>query len=95
MKETHTLTKLPHYRYTDTLILPYERAAGDVREERSEREGQGDVGKVDEYERSQTLEAECIKNVTTIERVAAKGVFNKTSEWPGGGGTPDGVCTCV
>jgi hypothetical protein len=94
MKETHTL----HYMYltTDFLThLTYERAAGYVGEERSEREGQGDVGKVDEYERSQTLEAECIKNVTTIERVAAKGVFNKTSEWPGGGGTPDGVCTCV
>ena len=54
----------------------------DVREEGSKREGQGDVGKVDENERGQSLDAECIENVTAIERVAAKGVFNKSSEWP-------------
>ena len=68
------------YRYNMT----YKSAMGDVGEECSEREGQGNVGKVDEYERGQPLEAERIKNVTTIERVTAKGVFNKTSEWPVG-----------
>ena len=75
--------------------MTYESAVGDVGEECSEREGQGDVGKVDEYERGQLLEAKHIKNVTTVEREAAKGVFNKTSEWPGGGGSEVCVCTCV
>ena len=64
--------------------MTYKSTMGDVGEECSERKGQGNVGKVDEYERGQALEAERIKNVTTIERVAAKGVFNKTSEWPVG-----------
>ena len=66
------------------MCLTYERAASDVREKCTKCEGQGDVGKVDENERGEALEAERIENVTTIERVAAKGVFNKTSEWPGG-----------
>ena len=73
--------------------LTYKRATSDVREKCSEREGQGDVGKVDEYERGQALEAEGIENVTTIERVAAKGVFNKTTEWPGG--CKIVMCVCV
>ena len=58
------------------MYLTYERASSDVREKCSKHEGQGDVGKVDENEWGKTLEAKCIENVTTIERVAAKGVFN-------------------
>ena len=76
--------------------LTYKRSVSDVREERSKREGQGNVGKVDEYERGQALQAKGIKNVTAIERVAAKGVLNKTSEWPGERKIHGvSVCVCV
>ena len=66
---------------------PYQSAVGVVREYGSKGEGQSDVSKVDEDERSHRLEADGSTEVAAIQVVAARHVLKQPMErsmWRGG-----------
>lgn len=63
-------------------ITAHQSVLSDVREKSSKGEGKSDVSEIDENEGSKTLQAECIKDVAAIERVAPKKISYQTMEWP-------------